>query len=295
MYLSNQVFSVLNNNGIFQNRNLFAANSGIFSPTEKHQTALQNISAQIVSKQAGAERLEELSKAAQIRKDTYVKTNEATSLEETPTELLELYLHNTKMYLTLSEGYEQELLDFKEQLQEWDQTIQGYQDILDGKAALPEGHTMQSILWSYQTAQKDREQFLQDGIARINENRYSEFFSNDRLDHTLKTVLGDETFSAFGAKDSSTWLIDPSASDIYGEIDRVLSEAHGVTEELQKGVDNIYSILEERGYGEKYKGYLRSWADPQNSYFDKTEEMNIQKLMIERLMKEPLHDPLNEI
>ena len=92
----------------------------------------------------------------------------------------------------------------------------------------------------------------------------------------------------FGAKDSSTWLIDPSASDIYGEIDRVLSEAHGVTEELQKGVDNIYSILEERGYGEKYKDYLRSWADPQNSYFDKTEEMNIQKLMIERLMKEPL-------
>ena len=87
MYLSNQVFSVLNNNGIFQNRNLFAANSGIFSPTEKHQTALQNISAQIVSKQAGAERLEELSKAAQIRKDTYVKINEATSLEETPTEL----------------------------------------------------------------------------------------------------------------------------------------------------------------------------------------------------------------
>ena len=43
------------------------------------------------------------------------------------------------------------------------------------------------------------------------------------------------------------------------------------------------------------KEYLKSWADPQNSYFDKTEEMNIQKLMIERLMKEPLHDPLNEI
>lgn len=290
MYLSNTAFSFLSNNGVFQNRNLFAANSGILSTTEKPQTALQNISNQIVANQTRDKRLEELSKSAQIRRDTYVKTDEATSLEETPTELLELYLHNTKMYLTLSEGYEQELSDFKEQLQEWDQTIQGYQDILDGKVALSEGQTMESVLSSYEKAQKDREQFLQDGIAHINENRYSELFSNDRLDRTLKTVLGEDTFSAFAAKDPSNWTIDPSASDIYSEIDRVLSEAHGVTDELQQGVDNIYSILQERGYGEKYKGYLKSWADPKNSYFDQTEEMNIQKLMIERLMKEPLQE-----
>ena len=137
MYLSNPMFSSLDNNGIFQNSKLFAANSGIFSSAEKPQTALQNISEQIVSKQAGTERLEDLSKAAQIRKDTYVKADEATSLEEAPTELLELFLHNTKMYLTMSEGYEQELLDFKEQLQEWDKTIQEYQDMLDG-APIPE-------------------------------------------------------------------------------------------------------------------------------------------------------------
>ena len=72
-------------------------------------------------------------------------------------------------------------MDFKEQLQEWDRTIQGYQDILDGKAALPEGHTMQSILWSYQTAQRNREQFLQDGIAHINGYQYGELFSNERV------------------------------------------------------------------------------------------------------------------
>lgn len=295
MYLSNPVFSSLDNNSIFQNSKLFAANSGIFSSAEKSQTALQNISEQIVSKQAGTERLEDMSKAAQIRKDTYVKADEATSLEEAPTELLELFLHNTKMYLTMSEGYEQELLDFKEQLQEWDKTIQEYQDMLDGKVALSEGQTMQSVLLSYEQAQKNKEQFLQDGIAHINENRYGEFFSDERVDHTLKAVLGEDTFSAFAEKDASDWLINPSTSDIYAEIDRVLSEAHGVTEELQQGVDNIYSLLKERGYGEKYKGYLESWANPQNSYFDQTEEMNIQKLMIERLMKEPLNKPLNEI
>ena len=116
----------------------------------------------------------------------------------------------------------------------------------------------------------------------------SSFKTGSLILTTLKNVLGEDTFSAFAAKEPSNWTIDPSASDIYSEIDRVLSEAHGVTDELQQGVDNIYSILQERGYGEKYKGYLDSWADPQNSYFDLTEEMNIQKLMIERLMQEPL-------
>ena len=29
-------------------------------------------------------------------------------------------------------------------------------------------------------------------------------------------------------------------------------------------------------------------GDPTDSYFDQTEKMNIQKLMIDRLMKEPL-------
>lgn len=293
MYLANAAFTFLgSSNGIVQSRNMLTANSGIFSPAEKPQTALQNISNQIISNQARDERLEALSKSAQIRRDTYVKTDEATSLEEAPTELLELFLHNTRLYLTISEGYEQELSDFKEQLQEWDRTIQGYQDILDGKAAVPEGHTMQSILWSYQTAQRDRKQLLQDGIAHINGYQYGELFSNERMDYNLKAIFGENKFAE---KDPSDWLIDPTAADIYSEIDRVSSEVHGVVEEFRQGVEDIYSILKERGYGEKYKGYLESWADPQNSYFDKTREMNIQKLIIERLMKEPLNEPLNEI
>lgn len=135
-------FGPANGYNVFVFGNPFAAKSGIFSTTDKPQTTLQNLSDQIVSNQTSDERLEELCKAAQIRKDAYEKTNEATSLEEAPTELLELFLHNTKMYLTVSEGYEQELLDFKEQLQEWDRTIQEYKDMLDGKVALSEGQTI---------------------------------------------------------------------------------------------------------------------------------------------------------
>ena len=261
MYLANAAFTFLgSSNGVVQSRNMLAANSGIFPPAEKPQTALQNISNQIISNQTRDKRLEDLSKSAQIRRDTYVKTDEATSLKEVPTDLLKIYLGIAKLFLTASEKHEQEISDFKEQLQEWDQTIQGYQDILDGKAALPDGQTVESVLSSYEKALKDREQFLQDGIAHINEYQYgemqcSEFFSNERVDHLLNSIFGGNKFAA---KDSSCWLIDPSASDIYSEIDRVLSEAHGVTEEFQQGVDNIYSILEERGYGEKYKGYLKN-------------------------------------
>lgn len=282
MYLSNTTFAFLNtNNSIFQNHNLSAVNSGIFAPTEKPQTALQKLSNQIATKQANSERLEDLAQSAQIRKDTFVKTNEAAPLEERLTGVLELYLGIARLYLTVAEGREQEISDFKEQLQEWDQTIQGYQDILDGKAALPEEHTMQSILWSYQIAQRDREQLLQDGIAHINGYQYGESFSNESADYNLKAILGENKFAE---KDPSAWLIDPTASDIYAEIDRVFSEVHGVVEEFRQGVEDIYSLLKERGYGEKYKIYLKPWVDPQNSYFDRTEEIN----MIERLMKEPL-------
>ncbi len=284
MYLSNASFSLLNNS-ILQKHPLFSANSGLSTPAGKPQTALQNISEQIVSKQRGDERLEELAKAAQIRKDTFVKTDKATPLEEAQTELLEVCLTIVRLHLTTAEGREQEISDFKEQLQEWDQTIQGYQDILDGKSSVPEGQTMQSVLQSYEKAQKGREQFLQDGITHINGYQYGESFSNERVDYNLKAILGENKFAE---KDPSAWLIDPTASDIYAEIDRVFSEVHGVEEEFRQGVEDIYSLLKERGYGEKYKIYLRSWFDPQSSYFDKTKEMDIQKLIIERLMKEPL-------
>ncbi len=276
MYLSNTTSPFLCYNSIFQNRTLFSANAGLSSPAEKSQTALQTISDQIVSNQTRDEQLEEQSKTAQIWKDTYMKTKEDTPDEERSTYVLELYLGIARLHLTAAERNEQEISDFKEQLQGWDQTIQGYQDILDGKAALPEGQTMQSILWSYEKAKLDREEFLQDGITHINGYQYNELSSNEITDYNIKAIFGENKFAE---KDPSVWLIDPTASDLYSEIDRVLSEAQWVAEEFRQGVEHFYNILRKRGYGEQYKGYLESWVDPTDSYFDQTEKMNIQKLM----------------
>ena len=286
MYLSNTTFSFLNNsNSVFQNHNLFAVNSGLLTPAGKPQPTLQKLSNQITTNQVSGQRLEDLSKSAQIRIDTYVETDSPSSLDEASDEVLEVYLHIFKVYSTFSEGYEQELSDFKEQLQGWDSTIQSYQDILDGKSPLQEGQTMEDVLMAYAQAKQDREQFFEDGIAHINKYNYGDFVSNKTVDHYMQAVMGENKFAE---KDSSVWKIDSNASDIYSEIDRVLSEVHSVTEEFHQGVDRIYGILKERGYGEQYQSYLSSWNNSTNSYFDQTEEMNIQKLMIERLMNQPL-------
>lgn len=270
---------------MFQNHNLFAVNSGLLTPAGKPQTTLQKLSNQITTNQVSGQRLEDLSKSAQIRMDTYVETDSPSSLDEASDEVLEVYLHIFKVYSTFSEGYEQELSDFKEQLQGWDSTIQSYQDILDGKSPLQEGQTMEDVLMAYAQAKQDREQFFEDGIAHINKYNYGDFVSNKTVDHYMQAVMGENKFAE---KDSSVWKIDSNASDIYSEIDRVLSEVHSVTEEFHQGVDRIYGILKERGYGEQYQSYLSSWNNSTNSYFDQTEEMNIQKLMIERLMNQPL-------
>ena len=66
MYLANAAFTFLgNSNGILQSRNMLAANSGIFPPAEKPQTALQNISNQIISNRVRDEQLEVQKSASQ--------------------------------------------------------------------------------------------------------------------------------------------------------------------------------------------------------------------------------------
>ena len=49
-----------------------------------------------------------------------------------------------------------------------------------------------------------------------------------------------------GANDTH-WQIDASADDIYSEIDRALSSAHGITSTFQKGASSILAELKRRG------------------------------------------------
>lgn len=285
MYLANATGAFPGGGGgVFQRNNLLAANAGLFLPAEQPQTALQKISDRIIDKQANAEQLEALSRAAQLRKDTYVETDAASSLEEAPDDLLKMCLHVFKIHEIYSENYAQELADFKTQLQEWDKTLQEYQEILDGKVPLQEGQTMEAVLLSYTQAKQDRTKFFEDGIAHLNESYgYSEFMSDQTVDRFMQRVMGRNNIAG---KDPSVWKIDPSAADISAEIDRVLSEVHGVTAEFRQGIDRLCDLLQERGEEEKYQSYRNSWTDPANSYFER--DRTIQQMTIEWLKSGPL-------
>lgn len=73
----------------------------------------------------------------------YISSKQHFSAEETsafrgmPNELLEIYLNQYKVAGYLSEQNGAALQTYRDQLSAFDQTIQEYQDILDGKTALP--------------------------------------------------------------------------------------------------------------------------------------------------------------
>ena len=60
-----------------------------------------------------------------------------TSLDEMPEGLLRFYLNQCKVGACLSQQHEASLMEYRNQLSAFDQTIQEYQDMLDGNKALP--------------------------------------------------------------------------------------------------------------------------------------------------------------
>lgn len=51
---------------------------------------------------------------------------------------------------------------------------------------------------------------------------------------------------AGNGENDTHWQIDTAAGDIYGEIDRALSSAHGITSTFQKGASSILTELKRR-------------------------------------------------
>lgn len=245
---------------------------------------LRKISAQMINGQQGIAEADAAAKAKEIKMDMYDKTDAAQSLEEMPSEVLEYYLHVTKMFAASAARQEQDLLDFKSRLQGMDETIQSYQDILAGKSALPESLNLEDVSQLLSKATQSREQFVKDGVEHLNQWG-DDFVTSDNFDKHMKTALGENPFA--GAEPSA-WILDASASDIYSEIHRVLDNTHRVTEALDRGVQRIYDMLESRGAGDQYKQYLGSWRWERGSYFDQTGAKDILRLMQENGMGGPL-------
>lgn len=166
-----------------------------------------------------------------------------TSLEETPDGLLHFYLNQCKVGANLSRQHEASLTEYRDQLSAFDRTVQEYQDMLDGKKAPPEQMKPEDISGLLEAVKAVREQFLRQGAAEL--NRVSD--NNPTQTGYLGKAYGMAAAGAESGQSDTRWQIDPSAKDIYGEIDRALASAHGVTSTFQKGASGILFELRRRG------------------------------------------------
>ena len=189
------------------------------------------------------------SKDLRTRFDTLELSAEATegkknsSLEEMPEGLLHFYLNQCKVGAYLSQQHEASLMEYRDQLSAFDQTIQEYQDMLDGKTALPEQMKLEDISKLLEATKAAREQFLQQGAAEL--NRVSDH--NPTQEGFMGKAYSMAAEWAGNDKNDTHWQIDTSVKDIYGEIDRALSSAHSITSTFQKGASSILSELKRRG------------------------------------------------
>lgn len=200
------------------------------------------------------------------RFDTLELSAEATdskadsALSEMPTELLEVYLNQYKVAAHLSQQNEAALTEYRDQLSAFDQTIQEYQDMLDGKTELPQKMKLEDVPMLLERTRAAREQFLQEGAKELNRVGSE---GPDLTDKARQTVMGDLD-DGYDLR----WSIDASAKDIYGEIDRALASASKTASMCREGASRIVAELKRRGQADQPYHQLR--FDEQDSTVERT-------------------------
>lgn len=239
----------------FQQNNIFAVKSPFNKMLGQQQNpvtdVLNQISNKMIDTQARRAELESKIKTQEIKMDSYTQTDTTSALEEALPEALKMFLHICEFEADAGRREEQELTAFRDQLSAFDQMIQEYQDIVDGKTALSGDMTMDDVKNLLATVQMAREQFVQDGVERLNKWCVGDSVKGSSFDHYMQKIFGENKFAGM---DISNWQIDPDAPDIYAEIDKALNATRSFTETMDEGVRRIKEALDKMGYGEdKYK------------------------------------------
>lgn len=183
-----------------------------------------------------------------------------SALSEMPKELLEVYLNQYKVAAHLSHQNEAALTEYRDQLSAFDQTIQEYQNMLDGKAELPQKMKPEDVSMLLERTRAAREQFLQEGAKELNRVGSE---GPDLTDRARQTVLSD-----LDDGHDLRWSIDASAKDIYGEIDRALASASKTASMCREGASRIVAELKRRGQADQPYHQLR--FDEQDSTVERT-------------------------
>lgn len=192
-----------------------------------------------------------------------VLDTEYSALSEVPTDVLKFFAATLDMYARFNSMTEHALTEYRDQLTAFDQTIQEYQDMLDGKTALPEDMTTEQVQAMLDLVKESRAQFLQDGGKEVNRRlAFSNGFADDRLFNYVTSAVLGEPFENAG-KGADFWRIDPNAEDIYGEINRALGAVGSLTQTCSRGLGAIAAELRRRGYDDSdFMHYYSQWYQP---------------------------------
>ena len=183
-----------------------------------------------------------------------------SALSGMPNELLEVYLNQYKVAANLSRQNGDALMEYRDQLSAFDQTIQEYQDMLDGKAELPQQMKMEDVSMLLERTRAAREQFLQEGAKELNRIGSE---GPALTEKAWQMVAGDQDDGH-----DLRWSIDASAGDIYGEIDRALASVQKVSSMCREGASRIVAELKRRGQADQPYHQLR--FDEQDSTVERT-------------------------
>ena len=227
--------------------------------------AMKRLSDNVIGAQTQRTEQQATARKRAIEMDSYISELNAAkdkSFEEMDTGILKFLMGQFTNGARATQAYESTLTDFRDQLSAFDQTIQDYQSMLDGKAALPEQMTMETVTKLLEAAKSAREQFKNDSIKSMEDSRWIDS-ANSVYGHAkmFSGVSGE-----YADKDEAFWRIDASADDIYGEIDRVLDAVRDLGKRFEGGASTVAKELEKRGYVEdKYQEHFEKlrayWSD----------------------------------
>ena len=203
-----------------------------------------------------------------IEMDTFVSKlgpGENRALKDLDDEELMFYQHLFMESARLAQGYEDRLLDLRDQLSAFDQTIRDYQDMLDGRREMSKDMTKETVTALLDKMKSAREQFLHDSIGKLGEAQpgYAHGIAGT-FSIAVRIIGPDGTRAAgeYAEKPQSFWRVDASAKNIYGEIDRVLGAVQDAGQRFGETLNAISKELARRGYTE----------DKYQLYFDKLRE-----------------------
>lgn len=237
--------NIFSQNGIFQQNKPLGQK--LTQPPVNH--TLQRLSENLLTAQ-------EQGQDPKKRFDTLERSLEAlggqeeSSFSEMPNELLEIYLNQYKVAANLSHQNEAALMEYRDQLSAFDRTIQEYQDVLNGKAELPQQMKMEDVSMLLERTRAARERFLQEGAKELNRVGRE---GPALLDKALQMVAEDKDSCGSDFR----WSIDACAADIYAEIDRALASTQKVTSMCREGASCVAAELKRRGQADQSYHQLR--------------------------------------